>query len=193
MSRPHTDLVERLRPHLTEREAHLLGVVIRQLEHATVRNPNDVERERLTLGERWADAITALVGSWRFIITQAALLALWLIVNAIGWALRWDPYPFILLNLVLSFQAAFTAPIIMMSQNRQASRDRLEAELDFEVNRRAEHEVATIQSRLDDLSGRQWEELLRLQQEQLEILTRIEALSNEVRQRFPDPADGAPG
>lgn len=193
MSRPHPDLVERLRPHLTEREAHLLGVVIRQLEHATVRNPNDVERERLTLGERWADAITALVGSWRFIITQAALLALWLIVNAIGWALRWDPYPFILLNLVLSFQAAFTAPIIMMSQNRQASRDRLEAELDFEVNRRAEHEVATIQSRLDDLSGRQWEELLRLQQEQLEILTRIEALSNEVRQRFPDPADGAPG
>lgn len=193
MSRPHTDLVERLRPHLSEREAHLLGVVIRQLDYPPARNPNDVERERLTLGERWADAITALVGSWRFIITQAALLALWLIVNAIGWALRWDPYPFILLNLVLSFQAAFTAPIIMMSQNRQASRDRLEAELDFEVNRRAEHEVATIQSRLDDLSGRQWEELLRLQQEQLEILTRIEALSNEVRQRFPDPADGAPG
>lgn len=193
MSRPHTDLVERLRPHLSEREAHLLGVVIRQLDYPPARNPNDVERERLTLGERWADAITALVGSWRFIITQAALLALWLIVNAIGWALRWDPYPFILLNLVLSFQAAFTAPIIMMSQNRQASRDRLEAELDFEVNRRAEHEVALIQSRLDDLSGRQWEELLRLQQEQLEILTRIEALSNEVRQRFPDPADGAPG
>ncbi|HWV36582.1 MAG TPA: DUF1003 domain-containing protein, partial [Thermomicrobiales bacterium] len=150
MHRSLSDLVERLRPHLTEREAGLLHALIHQ--HPTVRNPNKVEQEILTSGERWADRITNVVGSWRFIIIQAFILIMWLIINAIGWALRWDPYPFILLNLVLSFQAAFTAPIIMMSQNRQASRDRLEAELDFEVNRHAEREVALIRERLDDLS-----------------------------------------
>src|SRR5713101_7684290 len=78
----------------------------------------------LTLGQHVADVIAATVGSWRFIIIQSILLAAWLILNVVGWINHWDPYPFILLNLALSFQAAYSAPIIMMSQNRASARDR---------------------------------------------------------------------
>jgi uncharacterized membrane protein len=106
------------------------------------------------------------------------------VVNGIGWALSWDPYPFILLNLVLSFQAAFTAPIIMMSQNRQTSRDRMESELDYDVNRRAEAEVAMIQARLADLGGRQWDALVTLQEEQLRLLRDIANLSASLEQHI---------
>jgi len=105
---------------------------------------------------------------------------LWLIVNSLAWLHDWDPYPFILLNLVLSFQAAFAAPIIMMSQNRQAVRDRLSAEQDYAVNRLAELEVVAIQEQLDMLAGRQWDALVALQREQLQALRRIEELSGTV-------------
>jgi uncharacterized membrane protein len=95
-----------------------------------------------TLGERVADGVAASVGSWPFIITQSILLAIWIVVNA--FAIRdwlggkpFDPYPFILLNLMLSFQAAYTGPVVMMSQNRQSAKDRDEAEHDYEVNRQA--------------------------------------------------------
>lgn len=177
MSGSLQDVIERLRPHLTEREARTLRALIRQHDQPELPNVNEIEQQRLTMGERASDHITSAVGSWRFILIQSGILVLWLIINAIAWTLRWDPYPFILLNLVLSFQAAFTAPIIMMSQNRQSARDRLEAELDFEINRRAESEIAIIQTRLDELAGRQWETLVNLQEEQLDLLRRLEALS----------------
>lgn len=148
-----------------------------QSKSRVVRNTNQVVAERMTRGEHAADAITRLVGSWRFIIIQSCMLATWLVINALGWAFRWDPYPFILLNLVLSFQAAFTAPIIMMSQNRQTQRDRLDAELDFEINRKAELEIEELQLILGQLTGEQWETLLQIQREQLEILREIQALS----------------
>jgi Predicted membrane protein len=95
-----------------------------------------------TPGERIADAVAARVGSWPFIIVQSTLLALWIVGNAFliqGWlnGKPFDPYPFILLNLMLSFQAAYTGPFVMMSQNRQAARDRDEAEHDYKVNREA--------------------------------------------------------
>jgi uncharacterized membrane protein len=98
--------------------------------------------EGRTLGERVADDVAAWVGSWPFIIIQSTILALWIVVNAVlirDWihGKPFDPYPFILLNLVLSFQAAYTGPVVMMSENRQAAKDRDEAEHDFEVNRRA--------------------------------------------------------
>lgn len=184
------DVLERVRPHLTEHEAHVLHALIRQHERPRLPNLNEVEEQRRTMGERASDRITAAVGSWRFILIQSGILACWLIVNAIAWAFRWDPYPFILLNLVLSFQAAFTAPIIMMNQNRQAARDRLDAELDFEVNRRAESEVTILQTRLDDLAGQQWSTLVRLQEEQLELLHRIETLSVRLDWHFM-PDDGS--
>jgi uncharacterized membrane protein len=98
----------------------------------------------------------------------------------VGWVQQWDPYPFILLNLALSFQAAYAAPVIMMSQNRQEAKDRLHAEHDYQVNLRAELEVVAIQARLDELAGRQWDALLALQREQLELLRQVEALTREV-------------
>jgi uncharacterized membrane protein len=164
--------------------------LIRQHERPRLQNVNEIEQERRTMGERASDRIASTVGSWRFILVQSGILMCWIIVNAIAWAFRWDPYPFILLNLTLSFQAAFTAPIIMMSQNRQATRDRLRAELDFEVNRRAESEVAIIQTRLDDLAGRQWEALVRLQRDQLDVLNRIEDMAVRLDQRLSTGGDG---
>jgi uncharacterized membrane protein len=137
----------------------------------------------MTLGQRAADVVTTSVGSWTFILIQSGILSIWLIVNSLAWLRHWDPYPFILLNLVLSFQAAFTAPIIMMSQNRQAARDRMEAVEDYAVDRQAEEEVEEIQNRLDDLAGRQWDALVALQREQLDLLHRIDELSRAIHQR----------
>ena len=109
-----------------------------------------------TVGERVADAIAGLVGSWPFIIVQSTLLAAWIVVNAVvirDWFNHkpFDPYPFILLNLMLSFQAAYTGPVVLMSQNREAARDRDEAEHDYSVNKEALQllkEVREEQSRL---------------------------------------------
>lgn len=151
-----------------------------------------VEAERLTLGQRLADRVTLALGSWRFIIIQTAILLVWVTVNAIGWVRHWDPYPFILLNLMLSFQAAYSAPIIMMSQNRQAAKDRLNAEHDFQIDLRAELEVAAIQQRLNDLAGRQWDALVALQHQQLELLERIEGLTAEVHRIATRPGQGEP-
>jgi uncharacterized membrane protein len=93
---------------------------------------------------RVSDRVAAIVGSWKFIIGQSIILVLWMVLNIMAWFSCWDPYPFILMNLFLSMQAAFTAPIIMMSQNRQASKDRLDSHNDYLVNRKAESEVRVI-------------------------------------------------
>ncbi len=99
-------------------------------------------------GDRAADWVTTLVGSWRFILVQSALLAFWIVSNALS-GKPIDPYPFILLNLLLSFQAAYTAPIIMMSQNRQADIDRRRSIEDYEINRKAELEIETLHEKID--------------------------------------------
>ncbi|MFT3997661.1 MAG: DUF1003 domain-containing protein [Asticcacaulis sp.] len=104
-----------------------------------------------SLGARAADGIAAIVGSWTFIIVQSVILFGWIVVNSIAWIKGWDPYPFILLNLVLSFQAAFTAPIIMMSQNRQAEVDRQKAEADYHVNVKAEEDICGLHEKMDML------------------------------------------
>lgn len=103
-----------------------------------------------TLGQRLADAVAGGVGSWTFVLIQSAILFAWIIANATG-AVRFDPYPFILLNLFLSFQAAYTAPIIMMSQNRQNDLDRRRAEQDFQVNCKAELEIELLHQKVDHL------------------------------------------
>ena len=102
-----------------------------------------------TRGEHLADRVAAVVGSWRFIIVQSSLLALWLLLNIVAWVQHWDPYPFILLNLVLSFQAAFTAPVLMMAQNRQSVIDRHKAQLDYDVNLRAELDIGALHQKID--------------------------------------------
>jgi uncharacterized membrane protein len=102
-----------------------------------------------TLGERAADRVTRTIGSWRFIILQSALLVLWAGLNLVGWMRHWDPYPFILMNLMLSLQAAYSGPIIMMSQNRMAEHDRMVASKDYHMDRRAEHEVRLIMAHLE--------------------------------------------
>ncbi|MCX5757252.1 MAG: DUF1003 domain-containing protein, partial [Candidatus Hydrogenedentes bacterium] len=96
-------------------------------KHPPIRNVHEVFQQQSTFGQRAADKVVAIAGSWRFILIQSALLACWVVLNITAYIRHWDPYPFILMNLVLSLQAAYTAPVIMMSQNRQAARDRLEA------------------------------------------------------------------
>jgi uncharacterized membrane protein len=113
-------------------------------EHPPVRNLNEIVAERFTTSQRAADWVAKTIGSWRFILVQSALLLLWVAVNVTAYIQHWDPYPFILMNLVLSLQAAYTAPIIMMSQNRQAMRDRLDAQHDYEINKKAEEEVRAV-------------------------------------------------
>jgi len=167
---------------VTDLEQRAMAAALVRLGEA--RTPEDrFAAEQMTLGQRAADVVTTSVGSWTFILVQSGILAIWLIVNSVAWIPHWDPYPFILLNLVLSFQAAFTAPIIMMSQNRQAARDRIEAIEDYAVDRQAEEEIEAIQTRLDDLSGRQWDALVALQQEQLDLLRQISELSRVIHQR----------
>ncbi|WP_293681290.1 DUF1003 domain-containing protein [uncultured Phenylobacterium sp.] len=106
---------------------------------------------RLTLGERVADRVAATMGSWPFIVTQTVMLAIWIGLNITAFVQRWDPYPFILLNLALSFQAAYAAPFIMMSQNRRQDIDRQQAATDYRVNVKAELEVELLHEKLDHL------------------------------------------
>ena len=108
-----------------------------------------IDYQKTTLGMRIADTVVATVGSWRFIIIQSFLLVLWLAANILGWVQAWDPYPFILLNLMLSFQAAYTAPIIMMAQNRQSEIDRMKAQQDYDVNLKAELEIELLHEKVD--------------------------------------------
>lgn len=117
--------------------------------HPPVADINELLAKQTTRGQRAADRVATAVGSWRFILIQSALLVIWVILNVTAWVQHWDPYPFILMNLFLSMQAAFTAPVIMMSQNRQAERDRLEARNDFLINQKAEEEIRLILEHLD--------------------------------------------
>ena len=123
------------------------------------RNPNEIIEKEATRGERIADGVAAFGGSWTFIITFGITLTLYTFANVMLGGKAWDPYPFILLNLFLSMLAAIQAPVIMMSQNRQDTKDRLRGELDFDVNRRAETEIQglsrklnMIDERIDDLT-----------------------------------------
>jgi CRP/FNR family cyclic AMP-dependent transcriptional regulator len=115
------------------------------------RNLNIEEDERLTFGQRIADKVASFGGSWTFIITFGLFLSAWMLLNVILALRAYDPYPFILLNLMLSALAALQAPVIMMSQNRQASKDRLKADLDYEVNLKSELEVAQLHSKMDKI------------------------------------------
>jgi CRP/FNR family transcriptional regulator, cyclic AMP receptor protein len=127
------------------------------------RSPNEVIEEKLTMGDRIADSVARFGGSWSFIITFFVFLFVYTILNISLGRAAWDPYPFILLNLFLSMLAAIQAPVIMMSQNRQDTKDRLRGELDFDVNRRAEAEIQGLAGKLHQLTEKieDLEELVR--------------------------------
>lgn len=112
-------------------------------------NSHPVSRHKWTIGQRAADKLTVFAGSWTFIFLLFVFLFAWIIVNIMMVIYRWDPYPFILLNLILSCLAAIQAPIILMSQNREAQRDRLRAQYDYRVNKKAEKEIQDIQQQLN--------------------------------------------
>ncbi|WP_353227468.1 DUF1003 domain-containing protein [Novosphingobium sp.] len=112
---------------------------------------SDPAPSQLTTGQKIADAVAATMGSWRFIIIQSGILVCWIVLNVTAVVEKWDPYPFILLNLALSFQAAYAAPFIMMSQNRQQDIDRKAAECDYQINIKAELEIELLHQKIDEL------------------------------------------
>ncbi len=119
-------------------------------------------KNKIPLGQKSANKITRLIGSWTFIIIQSIFLAIWLVLNIVAWAYHWDPYPFIFLNLALSFQAAYTAPIILMSENMEMDRDRKKAIADLATDRKAEREISQIQSHLTKLEQEKIDQILRI-------------------------------
>jgi uncharacterized membrane protein len=159
---------------LTRREQEVIQRIARRVHIS--RNVRAEHEERLTFGQRLADRVAAFGGSWPFISIFFAVLVAWVLVNSVVLARRhesFDPYPYILLNLMLSMLAAVQAPVIMMSQNRQAAKDRADAAHDYEVNLKAELEIMSLHDKFDSLRDRQWGELLTLQQEQIRLLTQI--------------------
>jgi len=135
---------------------------------------------RRTFGERLADRIAEFGGSWRFITIFAAVLLVWIAINSIVLIVKpFDPYPFILLNLVLSCLAAIQAPIIMMSQNRQEFKDRLRSQHDYRVNLKAELEIRQLHEKIDHLLSHQWERLVEIQQIQIDLLSELAHLRNK--------------
>ncbi|MEJ2646418.1 MAG: DUF1003 domain-containing protein [Gammaproteobacteria bacterium] len=158
--------------------------VVRSLrEHEILARNVDAEFEQqLTLGERLSDRLAEFGGSWTFLMAFGGVLALWIIVNtALLVRHPFDPYPFILLNLVLSCLAAVQAPVIMMSQNRQEDRDRLRAQHDYQVNMKAELEIRQLHEKIDHMLSTQWQRLVEIQRVQLELMTEITA--NQTRRK----------
>ena len=156
---------------LSDLERRVLTRMLRRRPGAD--DPNRVFDAQLTFGQRVADRVATFGGSWTFIGLFLVGLVVWMIVNE-ELARPFDAYPFILLNLVLSCVAALQAPVIMMSQNRMAAKDRLDARSDYEVNLRAEMEIMGLHAKLDEVRERDWAEFLALQREQLDALQRIE-------------------
>jgi uncharacterized membrane protein len=160
---------------LTERERR---VIKRLVERAQIsRNINREFEDERTFGQRLADRIAAFGGSWTFIVIFMSLLFVWIALNSFilmrQSAGPFDPYPYILLNLFLSMLAALQAPVIMMSQNRQAAKDRLDAAHDYEVNLKAELEIVSLHEKIDELREQRWGELVMMQQEQIRMLEQL--------------------
>jgi uncharacterized membrane protein len=137
------------------------------------KNVELLQLEQATIGERLADRLAAVAGSWPFIVAFAVVLAAWVLLNTVALVGPWDDYPFILLNLVLSTLAAIQAPVIMMSQNRAEERDRLRAEHDYEVNLKAELEIQELHVKLDQLRETQVSDLLAVQKRQVALIEEL--------------------
>lgn len=165
---------------------HALLAELRKLRRAARGRPTAeaAKIQGLTLGQRIADTVAATMGSWTFIIIQSAILAVWIALNVTAYIKRWDPYPFILLNLALSFQAAYAAPFIMMSQNRQQDIDRKAAENDHQINIKAELEIELLHQKLDRLRETEVLYLTKAVNELTELLNKAGI--------FPSPPNKSP-
>ena len=163
--------IEPLRHEIHEAETALLAE-LRKLRRVSRTPTAELERPALTVGQRVADTVAATMGSWRFIIIQSIILVAWIALNITAYVQRWDPYPFILLNLALSFQAAYAEPFIMMSQNRQQDIDRQAAETDHQINIKAELEIELLHQKLDQLRETEVMYLTKAVQELTELLNR---------------------
>lgn len=130
---------------------HVLLEELRELRRSLRTSKSALSKDNLTFGQRVADSVATMMGSWPFIVIQSILLLIWIVLNVTAYVRAWDPYPFILLNLALSFQAAYAAPFIMMSQNRQQDVDRRAADEDYKINIKAELEVELLHHKLDQL------------------------------------------
>lgn len=157
-------------PQLSTRDLERLAY-LRQVQPARSAGTRSSSR-----GDRIADVVTKIVGSWKFIIIQSCLLTVWIVLNVLAVLGQWDPYPFILLNLALSFQAAYATPFILMSQNRQSEIDRERAQQDLDCDIKAEMEIELLHEKLDLLRERELAELHRLIQTQSETIAKIERL-----------------
>ena len=146
--------------------------------HETLSSNVDAEFEKdLSLGEKMADGLASFGGSWAFIIIFGSILLIWIGLNSFLLLKKpFDPYPFILLNLVLSCLAAIQAPVIMMSQNRQEAKDRLRSQHDYQVNLKAELEIRHLHDKIDHLLSNQWERLVEIQQIQIDLLSELARL-----------------
>ncbi len=132
--------------------------------------------ESRSFGQRLADNVANGMGSWRFIIYQTIIVAVWVVLNFIAFAYHWDPYPFILLNLLFSTQAAYAAPIIMMAQNRQNDRDRMQAQADYETNLEAKKEIEQLQIKLNSIEVDKLDKIIRILEKIITDSTGIEKL-----------------
>jgi uncharacterized membrane protein len=178
MNRKEVEISEKLfrtkYEQLGKQEKHVAHHIAERTHIA--RNVAQDYSAELTFGQRLADKVAAFGGSWIFISIFAVVLVIWVLLNSfilIRYHESFDPYPYILLNLFLSMLAAIQAPIILMSQNRQAYKDRLSAEHDYEVNLKSELEIMTLHEKIDLLREKQWSELISIQQEQLRLLTQV--------------------
>ena len=156
-------------------ERHVIEHVKKRLHIS--RNIHRELVQRLSFGQRLADRVASFGGSWTFILIFLSMMIAWIVVNSIlltrSGKQPFDPFPYIFLNLVLSMVAALQAPVIMMSQNRHAAKDRLAAEHDYEVNLKSELEILALHEKVDTLREQQWLELVAMQKEQIQLLTKL--------------------
>lgn len=134
------------------------------MEHPHRRTWHDRHKESRTAGQRLADSVANFMGSWKFIVLQTVFVAVWMVLNIVAYTMHWDPYPFILLNLLFSTQAAYAAPIIMMSQNRASERDRVHAEEDYRTNVEAKQEIERLQLDLSRIENEKLNKIIEMLQ-----------------------------
>jgi uncharacterized membrane protein len=181
------DLLQQEHGEFTELDRQVAESIARQ--DTIAENTEEEFEEHRTFGDVVADHLAAFGGSWWFLLSFLAVLAIWMAANVIAGVSAFDPYPFILLNLCLSSIAAVQAPIIMMSQKRQEAKDRLRADNDYRVNLKAELEIRHLHEKLDYLISRQWQRLAEIQQLQMEMMHEA---TDAQRRRRPAPAPRRP-
>jgi len=187
---PSSDVLvqNRTRVHQHEHKGLLEGIHFKfptfKHEHPPVIDVNQVADESMTIGQKVADKVAGTMGSWRFIITQATIMVVWIMLNLVAWFYHWDIYPFVLLNLAMSAQAAFATPLIMMSQNRQSDKDRLTAQNDYLINCKGEEEVRNLMDHLDHQDTVLLQLVKRIEEQHLEIKEHLVSLDPTLVQKL---------